>query len=77
MKAIQITIDERLLKQLDADAEVRKRGRSEFIRKAVEAQLKRKREGEIRTAYGRGYREQPVTDGEFAVDAEALAWPDE
>ena len=77
MKAIQITIDERLLKQLDADPEVQRRGRSDFIRKAVEAQLKRKREGEIRAAYRRGYREQPVVEGEFTVDPGALAWPDE
>jgi metal-responsive CopG/Arc/MetJ family transcriptional regulator len=35
MKPIQITIEERLLQQLDADDEVKRKGRSAVIRQAV------------------------------------------
>jgi metal-responsive CopG/Arc/MetJ family transcriptional regulator len=77
MKAIQFTIDEALLKRLDANPEVQRHGRSEFIRRALEAQLERDREREIRDAYRRGYGAQPPVEDEFFVPPEALAWPDE
>lgn len=77
MKAIQFTLDETLLKRVDADPEVRASGRSAFLRNAIEEYLKRRRERSIRDAYPRGYRAKPVRPGEFETTTEALVWPDE
>lgn len=58
MKAIQITVDDRLLARLDRDPEVKRLGRSAVFRQAVEAYLKARRRTAIaeryRRAYGRG-----------------------
>ena len=77
MRAIQFTIDEELLRRLDADPEGKARGRSALLRRAVEEYLGRKRERAIRAAYRRGYREHPASEDELEVAPEARAWPDE
>jgi metal-responsive CopG/Arc/MetJ family transcriptional regulator len=77
MKAIQFTIDEALLRRVDADRETKTVGRSAFLRRAIAEYLRRKRAGEIRDAYRRGYAEHPPGGGEFAAAPEALAWPEE
>ena len=77
MRAIQFTIDEDLLRRVDADPEVKTKGRSAFLRAAIEERLRTKRARDIGTAYRRGYRAAPPSDGEFRVDAGATAWPDE
>jgi metal-responsive CopG/Arc/MetJ family transcriptional regulator len=41
-RPVQISLDSELLSQIDADPEVRERGRSAFIRSAVELYLKAK-----------------------------------
>ena len=55
MKAIQITLDERLLARLDADEEVKRAGRSAVIRHAVLDYLRRKRRSSVAEAYRRTY----------------------
>jgi predicted transcriptional regulator len=55
MKAVQITMDEALLAQLDENEEVKRRGRSAVIRAAVEAWLKQRREEKIVEEYRRAY----------------------
>ncbi len=65
MKAIQITIDEALLKRVDRDPEAKKHGRSALVRRALEEYLKRKRDHEIAESYRRGYGEHPVAEDEF------------
>jgi metal-responsive CopG/Arc/MetJ family transcriptional regulator len=77
MKAIQFTLDEALLRRVDADPEVKEKGRSAFLRNAIDEYLKRRRERSIRDAYRRGYRSRPVRAGEFEMSDRALAWPDE
>ena len=77
MKAVQISIDEDLLRRLDALPEVKRHGRSAFIRDMAEAYLAHRRKVEIRDAYRRGYGAEPVREGEFDVEPEALAWPDD
>ena len=77
MKAVQFTIDEALLRRVDADPEAKKLGRSAFLRRAIEEHLARKRSREIRTAYRRGYGKSPPGVGEFEVSEESLAWPEE
>jgi metal-responsive CopG/Arc/MetJ family transcriptional regulator len=77
MKAVQFTIEEELLRQIDRDPEVKRLGRSAFLRRAAREYLARRREISIKAAYRRGYGEQPVTADEFGPLMEAQAWPDE
>lgn len=74
MKAIQITIDEALLRSLDRDPEVKKEGRSSVFRKAVRAWLQQRRRASIADAYRKGYA-GPTDD----LDGWAGqgAWPEE
>ena len=55
MKAIQITVDERLLDRLDANAEVKRLGRSAVFRRAVDAYLRQHRKQTVADAYRRAY----------------------
>ena len=55
MKAIQITVDEELLKRLDEDAAVKANGRSAFFRRAATEYLARARAAEISRSYAEGY----------------------
>jgi predicted transcriptional regulator len=75
MKAIQFTIDEALLRRVDQDDEVKKKGRSAFLRAAIEDRLRRKRRRAIQDAYRRGYGAAPPADDEFETDPEVLGWP--
>jgi metal-responsive CopG/Arc/MetJ family transcriptional regulator len=75
MKAIQITVDERLLATLDADEEVKRDGRSAVLRRAAAAYLRRKRRASIAEAYKRGYGQG--TDPDIEGWADEGVWPDE
>lgn len=77
MKPIQVTLDEELLRRIDALPEVRRRGRSAFVRQIAESYLAHRRRLEIRDAYRRGYGAHPVKKGEFDVSSEGIAWPDD
>ena len=77
MKAVQFTIEEELLRQIDRDPEVKRLGRSAFLRRAAREYLARRRDQSIKAAYRRGYGEHPVTADEFGPLMEAQAWPDE
>ena len=76
MKAIQISIDEGLLAQLDADAEVRKDGRSAVFRRAVRAYLKHRRAEEIRAQYQRAYGSAPRLEDDFSGWEDQGSWPE-
>ncbi len=75
MRAIQITIDDALLKQLDRTPDAKKAGRSAIIREALSAWLKQRRRAEIREEYRRAYGAQKID--EAAGWAEELAWPED
>lgn len=77
MKAIQIMMDEELLKRLDATPEVRKNGRSEVLRRAAAEYLARRRQWEIRERYRKAYKTDLGLDDEFAGWEEQGTWPDE
>ena len=64
MKAIQITLDDRLLETLDRDEEVQRDGRSAVIRRAVTDYLRTKHREAIAAAYQRGYGKHPA-DSDF------------
>jgi metal-responsive CopG/Arc/MetJ family transcriptional regulator len=71
MKAIQITVDEKLLARLDADPEVKQAGRSAVFRRAVDAYLRQRRRDRTARAYRQGY------GGGSAVEREFDGWPEE
>ena len=75
MKAIQVTLDERLLERLDADEEVKRDGRSAVMRRAVFDYLRRKRRSAVAEAYGRAYGRRKITELEGWADEGA--WPEE
>ena len=55
-KPVQISLDSDLLKRIDKDPEVKARGRSAFIRSAVEMYLTAKRRREIETSLDHAYQ---------------------
>ena len=55
MQAIQVSMDEDLLKRIDAEPEVQERGRSAFIRSAIQLYLKAKRRREVDDEISRVY----------------------
>jgi metal-responsive CopG/Arc/MetJ family transcriptional regulator len=71
MKPIQILFDERLLRALDADEEVRKLGRSAVLRRAAAEYLRRSRSRRIAEQYRQAY------SGEAQVSEELEGWASE
>ena len=75
-RPIQISIDSDLLDQIDTDPEVREKGRSAFIRSAVQLYLKAKERLEIETRLSQAYGGQADS---LLEEVEALmgkqAWP--
>ncbi len=76
MKPIQILIDEKLLKRLDADEEVRKSGRSAVLRRAASEYLRRSRARRVAEQYRRAYRSEPGLGEEFAGWEDESSWPE-
>jgi metal-responsive CopG/Arc/MetJ family transcriptional regulator len=74
MKAIQITFDELLLEELDADPEVRRDGRSLVLRRAAFEYLRRKRRNAIAQAYRRAYGSKAAS--ELAGWGGEGSWPE-
>ena len=81
MKAVQVSIDPPLLEQLDADDEVRRVGRSAFLRALVRRYLDEKRAKAIDDQYQAGYAElengEAPLGTEFEEWDEMGEWPDE
>ena len=77
MKAIQITVDEKLLRELDALEEVARDGRSAVFRRAAAEYLRRRRDEEIAAQYEKGYRAFPQQPGEFDIPDDARTWPED
>ena len=75
MKAIQITFDEELLRQLDSTEEVRQKGRSWVLRQAVAEYLHRRRKNNIAERYSTAYGQEAVLGDEFSGWEEQGEWP--
>ena len=77
-KPVQISIDQGLLEQVDADPETRSQGRSAFVRSAIQRYLTAKRCRQIDAQIAAAYTEQ--AEGALA-DATALIgaqeWPED
>ena len=76
MKAIQVTVDERLLKSLDANSEAKRDGRSAVIRRALAQYLARRRSAELDEQIRRAYGKTPV-DPELEGWEQEGTWPSE
>lgn len=74
MKTIQMTIDDRLLRLVDKMSRARKTTRSAFIRKALEAEIRRYRTREEEVRHAEGYARKPVAPGEFDVWVNEQDW---
>ena len=77
MKTIQITLDEKLLAQLDGALKGHRRQRSAFIRASIAAQIRRQPIHQLEEREREAYRKHPVRPGEFDVDPKQLAWPED
>jgi metal-responsive CopG/Arc/MetJ family transcriptional regulator len=75
MKPIQVMIDETLLRRLDADEEVQKRGRSAVLRRAASEYLRRSSSRRIAEAYRRAYGKDGGLGAEFTGWESEASWP--
>ena len=55
-RPVQVSIDEELLRRLDADSDAQRHGRSAFVRTAVRFYLKAKQRREVEAQLGRAYQ---------------------
>ncbi len=77
MKAIQITMEESLLKAVDRRLRGRRHRRSAFIRDSVRQQLERLRLRDLEEQHRSGYEKQPEKKGEFDVWYRTQEWGEE
>lgn len=78
VKPVQVSIDTELLRRIDRDPETRKKGRSAFIRSAVEVYLTARRRRDIDSRLSDAYDAQ--ADAMLDEVAELLdrqSWPSE
>jgi hypothetical protein len=76
MKPIQVLFDERLLRRLDSDDEVRRDGRSAVLRRAAAEYLRRRRTRRISEAYRRAYASETGLGEEWSGWEREGVWPD-
>jgi hypothetical protein len=77
MKAIQITVDEDLLREIDQSPEARRDGRSAVFRRAAMAYLRQSREADIARRYAAAYAKDGSLGTEFQGWEEQGKWPQE
>ena len=77
-KAVQVSIDVELLRRVDAQPETRKRGRSAFVRSAIESYLRAKKRREIDEAISTAFgNDADAMLDEVDVLLDAQTWPDD
>ncbi|MCY4375584.1 MAG: ribbon-helix-helix protein, CopG family [Spirochaetaceae bacterium] len=77
-RPVQISMDAELLRRIDADPEVRERGRSVFIRSAIEMYLRARQGREIDEQFRKahaGHADEMLAEIGDLMDAQA--WPPE
>jgi metal-responsive CopG/Arc/MetJ family transcriptional regulator len=77
-RPVQISVDEELLQRIDNDPEAQEKGRSAFIRSAVESYLSARRRQEIEARLERAYSGQAdrlLLEVEDLLDGQR--WPSE
>lgn len=77
-KPVQISIDIELLREIDADPETVRRGRSAFVRAAVQLYLETKRRRQIEEQIARAYQGEAETMlHEVSELVEGQTWPEQ
>ena len=76
MKAIQVSFDEELLRQLDSTEEARRDGRSAVLRRATAEYLQRRARTEIAARYRKAYGEGEGLGDEFESWEDQGRWPE-
>ena len=77
-KAVQVSLDVELLRRVDAQSETRKRGRSAFVRSAIESYLRGKKRREIDEAISTAFGEDAdAMLDEVDVLLDVQTWPDD
>ncbi|TVQ33499.1 MAG: ribbon-helix-helix protein, CopG family [Wenzhouxiangella sp.] len=77
MKAVQMTLDEELVKAVDEAARQTGSNRSSFTRRALRHELQRLRIEALERQHREGYTRHPVAMDEFAVWETEQDWGDE
>ncbi len=77
MRTVQMTLEERLVTEVDRVARRLGTTRSAFTREALRDALRRLRVRELEQRHRDGYRNKPVGKNEFKVWEAAQAWGDE
>lgn len=78
VKPVQISMDAELLRRIDADPEARSRGRSAFVRSAIQLYLRAKERRTIEARIARAYSGEAQALIEEATDLmDAQIWPSE
>lgn len=76
-KAVQVTIDEDLLRRIDEDPEVGARGRSAFIRAAVEVYLRLTQRQRIERQLEKAYQGQADAMADEVAELLVIqSWPE-
>ena len=76
MKTVQMTIDPKLVAEVDRLARRLGVTRSAFTRRALQAEISRLRVEELEARDREGYRRKPVRRGEFDRWLAEQVWPD-
>jgi metal-responsive CopG/Arc/MetJ family transcriptional regulator len=77
MKTTQMTIDEKLLEDVDRIIEEDGITRSAFVRTIMRAEVKKRRVREMEHKHAEAYRKQPQQPDEYEVDASTRGWGDD
>jgi metal-responsive CopG/Arc/MetJ family transcriptional regulator len=76
MKAIQIMMDEDLLREIDVAVKGRKTDRSKLIRAATACFLRDLKRHDLEEQHRRGYADGPQDKGELDLWQEIASWPE-
>ncbi|MBF6595653.1 MAG: ribbon-helix-helix protein, CopG family [Thermaceae bacterium] len=77
MKTIQMTIDDKLLEDVDKLTAQLETTRSAFVRSALQAAIKKHRIREAERKYIESYTKQPQQPEEYEIDEVARDWGDD
>jgi metal-responsive CopG/Arc/MetJ family transcriptional regulator len=76
MKTVQMTLDERLVKEVDAMIQIIGTTRSAFTRQALQHELDAIRSSQLEQKHIAGYTNFPVREGEFDGWEDEQVWSD-
>ncbi|MDY7031493.1 MAG: ribbon-helix-helix domain-containing protein [Thermodesulfobacteriota bacterium] len=77
MRTIQMTLDDELVKKVDAISKELKTSRSAFTRHALQEAVKQHNIKRLELKHRQGYAAHPVNKEEFSVWEEEQNWGDE